>query len=179
VGTGKAFAIDGGAGGQVVGVLVAGKPEQAQEAVEDCGWVGWRLRGIGVEAPQVDEQDPGEGPLAEEDVPGVNRVWSGGSMSRMPWLIRCQNGSSEGSGGRCPISSCVAVCRYVLPNRRSRSSELTSAYRVTSQWSVASSYSTDACSRSRSYAGYGSATNEMSSGSNPSERGSAPSTSLR
>ena len=37
------------------------------------------------------------------------RVWSGGSMSRMPLRIRCQNGPCQsGSSGR-PISACVAT----------------------------------------------------------------------
>ena len=67
------------------------------------------------------------------------RVWSGGSMSRMPALMRSQNGACHGGGSGCPISACVAWWRYVLPSLRSRNSALTSSYLATSQWSVASS----------------------------------------
>ena len=81
------------------------------------------------------------------------RVWSGGSMSRMPLRIRCQNGPCQsGSSGR-PISACVATWWYVRPNRRSRSSALTSANRETSQWSVGSWYQIGVSARISAYTG--------------------------
>jgi len=39
------------------------------------------------------------------------RVWSGGSMSRIPALIRSQNGACHSGGAARPISSWVAVWR--------------------------------------------------------------------
>ncbi len=39
------------------------------------------------------------------------RVWFGGSMSRIPALIRSQNGACHSGGGGWPISACEARCR--------------------------------------------------------------------
>jgi hypothetical protein len=66
VGAGEAVAVGGGAGGQVVRDLLAWYSQQTQEAVQDGGWLGWGLGGVGVESAQVDEQDPVEPPLLGE-----------------------------------------------------------------------------------------------------------------
>jgi hypothetical protein len=64
-GAGEAGAVGRGAGRQFVRDLLAGYPQQAQEAVQYRGRIGGRLGGVGVEAAQVDEQHP-----VEEIVPG-------------------------------------------------------------------------------------------------------------
>jgi hypothetical protein len=44
------------AGVHVVGDLLARHTQQPKETVEDCGWVGGRLGGVGVEPAEVDKQ---------------------------------------------------------------------------------------------------------------------------
>jgi hypothetical protein len=39
------------------------------------------------------------------------RVWSGGSMSRMPLRISHQKGACHSGSSGLPFSACVAVCR--------------------------------------------------------------------
>jgi hypothetical protein len=73
--------------------------------------------------------------------------------------MRSQKGARNSAGTGRPNSSCVATWRYVRPSRRSRSSALTSAYRVMTHWPVGSWKKTGDSRRSRPNTGYGSATN--------------------
>ena len=71
-GAGQPVAVGRGPGRQVVWDLLTGNPEQAQESVEDRGRVGRWLGRVGMEPAQVDEQHPGVGRFADEQVPGVD-----------------------------------------------------------------------------------------------------------
>ncbi|MDT4987309.1 MAG: hypothetical protein QOI74_1403 [Micromonosporaceae bacterium] len=71
-GTGETAAVGGGAGVQVVRDLVAGYPQQTQETVQHGGRVGRRVRPIGVDPAQIDEQHPVERLLPGEEMPGVD-----------------------------------------------------------------------------------------------------------